>query len=351
MSLWYPHNEKVFRTVVVLFAASPYTVLVDDEDVLADATGGAVLLALPALATVLGLEFTFVKTDATANAITPDGSGAETINGAATYVLVNQGDAVKIVALSTGWQIVGMAAGQKNLRLPPNFVDGLNLTRISASQVRIEIGSARSGADDADITASGTITVDITVAGANGLDTGAEASNTWYYVWIIRKSSDGTTAGLLSLSSSAPTMPAGYDQKRRLGFVANDAGSNFQLFAQVGPGREKRYWWDIINTGNTRVLSGGAATVYTNVLVGGATPSLGPVPAPVTQCILSIVTNATAGTSVRPSGFTTDPNGVQAPLGGGTSAGLYCPGQIVQYKNTVGAGATTIVVLVTIDDL
>ena len=49
------------------------------------------------------------------------------------------------------------------------------------------------------------LTVDITVSGVNGLDTGSEAASTWYYIWVIY---NGTTvAGLLSTSATAPTMP------------------------------------------------------------------------------------------------------------------------------------------------
>lgn len=79
------------------------------------------------------------------------------------------------------------------------------------------------------------VTVNIGSAGANGLDTGAEAANTIYYLWVIRKSSDGTVAGLISASSSAPTMPSGYDQKALVSCVGNNNSSNFIAFHQKGP--------------------------------------------------------------------------------------------------------------------
>ena len=77
-------------------------------------------------------------------------------------------------------------------------------------------------------------TTDITISGAGGLDTGAEASDTWYAIWIIRKSSDGAVAGLLSLSFSSPTLPAGFDQKALVSVVRNNGGSNFLEFTQLG---------------------------------------------------------------------------------------------------------------------
>src|SRR3972149_2422301 len=49
------------------------------------------------------------------------------------------------------------------------------------------------------------VSADITASGAGGLDTGAEAANTWYYVFVIANDSGTSTNGLLSTSSAAPT--------------------------------------------------------------------------------------------------------------------------------------------------
>lgn len=84
------------------------------------------------------------------------------------------------------------------------------------------------------ITTSYPLTIDITLSGAGGLDTGAEAASTWYYIWAIYNPSTDTISGMLSTSSSNPTMPAGYSYKALLGAVYNDSGSNFLRFNQVG---------------------------------------------------------------------------------------------------------------------
>ncbi|MDH4122421.1 MAG: hypothetical protein OEV94_12030 [Deltaproteobacteria bacterium] len=79
-------------------------------------------------------------------------------------------------------------------------------------------------------------TADITVAGADGLDTGSEAASTWYHIWAIANVSNPTApvfALLLSTSSTAPTMPAGYTLKQYLGAVRNDGASNFKYFDQA----------------------------------------------------------------------------------------------------------------------
>jgi hypothetical protein len=71
-------------------------------------------------------------------------------------------------------------------------------------------------------------TVNLTIAGttvgANGLDTGALAASTWYSVWVIWNGT--TTAGLLSLSATAPTMPSGYTHKARVGWIRTDGTAN-----------------------------------------------------------------------------------------------------------------------------
>ena len=66
----------------------------------------------------------------------------------------------------------------------------------------------------------------------NGLDAGAEAADTWYYIYVIYDSTDGSIAGLLSVSDTAPTLPGTYDKKRLVGVVRNDSSSDFIAFLQ-----------------------------------------------------------------------------------------------------------------------
>lgn len=107
------------------------------------------------------------------------------------------------------------------------------------------------------------LTVDITASGANGLDTGSEASSTWYYLWII--SNGTTTAGLLSTSSSSPTMPGGYTYKRLVGAVRNDSGSDFVLFQQ--------YDKEVVYEGQVVILDGAATSnAWTSLAAGSAYP-------------------------------------------------------------------------------
>lgn len=97
-------------------------------------------------------------------------------------------------------------------------------------------------------------TADITVSGAGGLDTGAEAANTWYHVWAIAKS-DGTQSILLSTSATAPTMPSGYTYKSYQGAVFNNGSSDFNPFKQRGA--------IVSSQNNSNALTNGTATTFT----------------------------------------------------------------------------------------
>ncbi len=73
---------------------------------LIDATGGAITQYLPAVTDVFaGYRVTVLKSDSSANAITADGDGAETINGATTYPISKQYQMVTFVCTGAAWLI------------------------------------------------------------------------------------------------------------------------------------------------------------------------------------------------------------------------------------------------------
>ena len=57
-------------------------------------------------------------------------------------------------------------------------------------------------------------------------------SDTWYHTWLIRRNDTGVVDILFSESATAPTMPASYDQKRRIGAVFTDSSANIIAFFQ-----------------------------------------------------------------------------------------------------------------------
>jgi len=92
------------------------------------------------------------------------------------------------------------------------------------------------------------VTINAAVIGANGIDVGGLAVSTWYYVWLINNGT--TTAGLVSLSSTAPTLPTGYTYSLRIGSVKTDGSANFYRFVERG----NDFAWVVVTSTNTPTL-------------------------------------------------------------------------------------------------
>jgi hypothetical protein len=158
----------------------------------------------------------------------------------------------------------------------------------SNTQVIIRSGTSV-GSDDGKkvMTLTGDKTLDITTSGVNGLDTGSEAGNTWYYVYLIWNPTTALVNGLLSASYTSPTLPSGYTQKRLIGAVRNDGSSNFKQFKQVNN--------DVYFDGGRAYLINGGNTGGTT-FVGLDTTSY--VPTAVAGVIHLVVQQVTVGTYV-----------------------------------------------------
>jgi hypothetical protein len=83
-----------------------YTLTDSDDVLLIDATAGAVVITLHAVASAKRKRYDFKKIDASANAMTLDGNGAETIDGAATLASVVQWTNFTLFPTSSGWVIL-----------------------------------------------------------------------------------------------------------------------------------------------------------------------------------------------------------------------------------------------------
>jgi hypothetical protein len=169
------------------------------------------------------------------------------------------------------------------LRLNGNDIDGVAATATGLESLfqnvvvynnttnptyQLDIPSGKVGIDDGSdfILVGSTLTADISASGANGLDTGSEASSTWYYIYLIKKP-DGTVASLLSASATSPTLPSGYTMKRLIGAVYNNGSSNFEVFRQFG---RKVMWEDDNNILSNGV--GGGVTSFATVAAANFIP-------------------------------------------------------------------------------
>lgn len=115
------------------------------------------------------------------------------------------------------------------------------------------------------------ITIDCSGTGADGMDTGALGASTWYFVFAIYDTTNSVAAGLISASSTTPTMPANYVLKRLIGYVLTDASSDLLVSFQF----MNSFRWDIPITITTTVSSGAwsgaldcSASIPTGVRMG-----------------------------------------------------------------------------------
>lgn len=108
-----------------------YTLTASDDLILANSSGGAFTLTLPTAAGITGKVYHIKKTDstfATANAITIDGNGSETIDGDLTTTLNTQYESISIVSDGTNWQMLDRKIPSKWVSYTPSATWTTNTT-------------------------------------------------------------------------------------------------------------------------------------------------------------------------------------------------------------------------------
>jgi hypothetical protein len=194
----------------------------------------------------------------------PDAAAFDAYTGPARELTV---DPVRgILALHDGTTAGGVqfevGGGGGGGGLPTRFWQGYtHSNNLSVPNTRIDIaaGSARDSTDTADIiNLPGTI--DCTMVGANGLDAGALANNTWYYTFAISTAA-GATAFLASTSPTAPTLPGSYTKFRRIGSFKTNGSAQILAFTHV----HDTWYWSVV----PRDISTGA-TVGTSFITSAS---------------------------------------------------------------------------------
>jgi hypothetical protein len=194
-------------------------------------------------ASLLDTNWSTIATYVNAREITVDVAANRPAAGTAGrwYFATNTNGGTLYVDTGSTWQQV---AGALVSTLAESFTglalanDGTN----PSTTVDIAVGAASS--DDAAI--ANRVLISLTSAitkttaawavgtGNGGLDSGAVAASTWYHIYIITRTDTGVVDALLSTSSTAPTMPANYTKKRRIGSVLTDASKAINYFTQDG---------------------------------------------------------------------------------------------------------------------
>ncbi len=147
---------------------------------------------------------------------------------------------------------------------PLRFLNGFGLVYNTETTISILPGNCR----DENDTHNASTTSNLVVSTLGGLDTGSPMTNTWYAVHVIIDITDQLPVqGLLSLSIDSPTLPAGYNTFRRVGWIRIDSDGTIRPFIMNCQGwlRTYHYVKDRAVLGRLTVLFNGQANVWTTI--------------------------------------------------------------------------------------
>lgn len=150
------------------------------------------------------------------------------------------------------------------------YINGMQLTWATADTVTVAAGQCRDSTDVNDIELAAAVTLDITLSGLNGLDTGAMANATIYALYAIGSSYGQAPSGvIISANHSQPVLPYNYDMYRRIGFVRSDGSAQILKFYQSGNGSDR---WMHYDASIATDITAGASATYADVDCTGSVP-------------------------------------------------------------------------------
>lgn len=110
-------------------------------------------------------------------------------------------------------------------------------------------------------TANSSTTLDATVTGINGIDTGSFAASKVYKVFVVGDAVGANATGVmlsLATATTGPLLPFGYNVFRHIGFAGSDGSTHFVKFYQSGNNNARVYTYDAYAA--TSVTAGTSAT-------------------------------------------------------------------------------------------
>src|SRR4030067_239249 len=149
-----------------------YTATLNDEVILANATAGAVTVTLPTAVGNTGKKFVIKKIDSSANTVTVDPNGSETIDGQATAGILAQDNAIICQSDGANWRNISKLSTLPAIRdIARGLVVMNNITNPNY-QVDIDINEIvlkdNSSLSFPYIATAVDLTLDVTVNGING---------------------------------------------------------------------------------------------------------------------------------------------------------------------------------------
>lgn len=134
-----------------------------------------------------------------------------------------------------------LASAFQNIRPLKGYIYDLTMSNAAdaANDITIAAGEATDETGEVVMVLPSAITKQLDAAwavgnNAGGINTGAEAANTWYEVILIMRQDTGVVDVMFSTTANRATLPANYTHKRRIGWIRNDASSAIMAFTQVG---------------------------------------------------------------------------------------------------------------------
>lgn len=281
----------------IVTKSGSYTVVAGDLGTVIQCTN-SFTLSLTAAAT-LGSGFVFGVQNSGSGNITIDPNSTETIDGATTEV-VNPGETRWIQCDGTAFRTVA-STGIANSPSLGQTVGHVSVNNAVTPNTKIDVTWASvimvnsSNLSFVNSTPT-TVTIDASVnAAVNRLDTGSLTTNTWYYIWII--SNGSTTGALLSLSSTAPTMPSGYTYKTRAGSCRTDGSSVLYRFRA----RDRDLRWTVVASSNVAAPMSMVSPANTQTRTAIATGNFAPPTASRIQVIAASDGGANHGVVIAPN--------------------------------------------------
>lgn len=156
------------------------------------------------------------------------------------------------------------------------YVNGLQISNDATtpnSKLDVALGQCRDSTNTFDLNLAAGVTINFLANGLNGLDTGAVAASTWYYVFLVADPIRNQATGAMVSTSAIPLLPFDYLAYRQIGWVLTDGSKNILKMTVTGNYGYRYHQWDT----HIQVLTNGTSASLAIVDCSGALPPVEPI--------------------------------------------------------------------------
>lgn len=162
----------------------------------------------------------------------------------------------------------------------PNYANGLAISNNATTpntKLDVAVGTIEDSTGTYQLQLAAAVTINAANTGLNGIDTGALAASTVYAVHLVCDPVDLSTAGcMISLSSTAPVLPTGYNAFALIGYAVTDSSVHFlKGYWTAGNSSSRLFMYD---APQATPITAGAATTATAVVLTTLVPAVNNLP-------------------------------------------------------------------------